>query len=131
MKKTTLTIVETGKENFLGDILEEIVSVGYDEVNARQEALKALRYACCSDFTIPSACATGTLVSYYKAEGVEITPENDVDEIVNEMGWDYGVEMSFKNTTYVLPSDFRGWDEGGSFASSEVRKHTSWHEFIA
>lgn len=125
---TELTIVQTYASGCDSDTFEEIVAIGYDEENAQQKALDALRYACCSDFGRPSACGKGTVSEYFKTCGVKLDDEYDEDEIAEFLECDYIVILEFKGNKYALRDNFNEYTDGGRFISDEVRQFDRWDD---
>lgn len=127
-----LTVVQT--YDFKGDIwnttetFEEIVDIGYDEENAQEKALDALRYACCKDFTNPVYCSKGTVVEYFKTEGVKLENGYDEEEIAELLKCDYIVVLEYEGNEYALRNDFINYTEGGKFVSDEVRQFDRWKD---
>ena len=127
-----LTVVQT--YDFKGDIwnttetFEEIVDIGYDEENAQEKALDALRYACCDDFGRPSSCRKGTVAEFFKTCGVKLDDEYDEDEIAEFLECDYVVTFEFKGDKYALKNDYNEYTVGGKFISDEVRKFDRWED---
>lgn len=127
---TELTIVQTYefKGNNFGDIFEKIVDIGYDEENAQDKALDALRYACCKDFTNPVYCSKGTVAEYFKTEGVKLENGYDEEELAEFLKCDYIVILEYKGNEYALRDDFISYTDGGKFISDEVRQFDRWDD---
>ena len=127
---TELTIVQTYefKGNNFGDTFEKIVDIGYDEKNAQDKALDALRYACCKDFTNPVYCSKGTVAEYFKTEGVKLENGYDEEELAEFLKCDYIVILEYKGNEYALRDDFINYTDGGKFISDEVRQFDRWDD---
>lgn len=127
-----LTVIQT--YDFKGDIwnttetFEEIVDIGYNEENAQEKALDALRYACCKDFTNPVYCSKGTVVEYFKTEGMKLENGYDEEEIAEFLKCDYIVVLEYEGNEYALRNDFINYTEGGKFVSDEVRQFDRWED---
>ena len=85
MEIKTYTIISTGNKHEEGF---EILCEGYDREKACWNALRALMYACCHDFSDLTTMITGHYAGQLEAEGVLMGEDDDEDDICVAMGWD-------------------------------------------
>lgn len=132
MKKTELTIIKQyeidGNGCACGDEFDNIVAVGFDYINAKREAIDALKYACCSDFSSPVYCKKGYCVEFFKAYGIENDNNYDEDEIAEAQEWEYAIKFTFNGVEYFLPNDYNEYFIGSSLTSNDIREFETWEE---
>lgn len=121
MKKVAATIT-TAYELKNPDQAPRIEEIGYNPEKAKIYALQALKYECFTDFTSPYACATGHTAECFKAEGVELEKEENEDDIVQKLGWEYAITLRYNRKTYAFAPDFDEWREGVRITSDEIKK---------
>lgn len=57
---------------------------------------------------------------------MELAPDEDEDDIVEAMGWDFAVCLKFNGRTFSLPQNFIEYTEGGDISSTDVSKCDTW-----
>lgn len=102
--------------------MPQILELGYNPDYAKAHALQALKYECFYDFTSPYACEAGHAAECFKAEGIELTDEEDDDKITEALGWEYAVILKYKGKKYAFPPDYNEWREGVKITSDEIKK---------
>jgi hypothetical protein len=129
MEKITVTIITTYRTNKIGEHLDEfpeIVAIGYDEENAFWEALKALKYAACRDFTRASSFEKGHAADWTEAEGVIIGEDDDPDEIARELWDDDACVYTFNGQQIVTSMNGADCCTGsGTILSDDIRRMSS------
>lgn len=121
------TVVEITSNN--SDYFQTVYE-GYDQNDAISNALSELRYACCSDFTTPSACRKGTSVSYFTAEGYDVPADMDEYDFAESMGWEYAVFFKVNGKQVAFPPNFAESYEYHNITSDEVRQFDSWDKVM-
>lgn len=127
MKNITATIT-TSYDVKNPDQTPKIEELGYNPENAKAYALQALKYECFTDFTNPYACEAGHVAECYKAEGVELEKEEDENDIVENLDWEYAVTLKYKGKRYAFPPVFNEWCEGVMIKSDEIKRAGKWPE---
>lgn len=128
MKKVVeVTIIKSINEGTY-ESESKITALGYNEENAKSDALSTLKYACCSDFNNPASCQPGTTIQYFSAEGIEVESGTDEEEFADEMNWGQAIIMEFNGTHYAFNENYDEYHVGDSITSDEVRQLDSWED---
>lgn len=134
MEKTIVTIVNTFTVNAhgerIGDEFPEIVAFGFVPEKAFDEALRALRIACCEDSSDPATMRPGHGAEYFAVEGARLADGEDEDEATEALGWDDRCTFEHNGARVILPSDYNERAIGYNvLCSDKIRTFTSWDEW--
>ena len=98
----------------VGDEFPEMIAIGYDEINARDAAIRDLRYSCQSDFTNPHTIKDGFGCMFGQARALELDEGEEAFDVSID-----AEELTFKGIRYAVYADWI--EDADEIISSDLR----------